>query len=595
MQTYKIGDVLGNNRYELKRELGRGTYGVVWEAHDNSLDATVAIKTIHKHQGGVRELQHEALTQARLSHPHIATIYDVSLDEAFIAMEYIDGETLEKKLKDLARAGEWIDAERALNVLDECFDAMTYAHSQGVVHGDIKPGNIMVRNDGHIKVTDFGVAKLLIESTPPRYENEPRRLGSTTYMAPETARGAPRDKRSDVFSLGVLAYLLLTGHHPFYNTHASGLFTIRDELLTEREAASLRDIDPRIPIAYNQVVMRMIAKSAEARYAEARDAYQDLVGVKLVCQECSAPNELSAKFCNQCGAILQAAMDEQFRSMTPEQMQAKAYQLNSLERYDEAIRFCDEALRLDPKLSSAYHTRGYSRACTGQYDDALADYGLALQHATTDRHRSQIHQFIGYVYFKQHQIDRMIAELREARRLDPTNAKAMFLLDKFTNPQKDDDDALTSSPPAGKAPAVSVRQQVIQADENSQRGLLVVEILRPVFNAVGTGKLTPHMRAVPEVTVSLRSHPEGLDMSAFKCSTGVGTTHDFHIGLKSTAFGVTLATGEYEFDYSVQITDGQAQNGASPQQEGMNGGGAASTTCAPPIADQGPTSDDVAL
>lgn len=181
--SHKEGDVLGSGRYNLQQALGEGSYGVVWLARDATLQIDVAVKTLHPHKGKVADLTREATTQARLNHPNVARIYTVDPDDQFIAMEYLPGESLEKHLKDHIKNGTWVDIEIATSWLRQCFDALLYAHAQSVIHGDIKPGNIMLDGNGVVKLTDFGVAKVISEERD-RYEtNQARRLGSTTYLS----------------------------------------------------------------------------------------------------------------------------------------------------------------------------------------------------------------------------------------------------------------------------------------------------------------------------------------------------------------------------------------------------------------------------
>ena len=210
------GSTIG--RYELLAELGRGAMGIVYQARDPKINRFVAVKTISLQGCTPDELQayrprlfHEAQAAGRLSHPGIVTMFDVG-DGAdtltpYIVMEYVPGRTLEEVLS--AKNGK-LPLDTALRIVQELAEALDYAHRRGIVHRDIKPSNIIIAEDGHPKITDFGIAKLDI-ADPSRAGTQ----GTPAYMSPEQWNHEPIDGRSDLFSLGVILYTLLTGHRPF--------------------------------------------------------------------------------------------------------------------------------------------------------------------------------------------------------------------------------------------------------------------------------------------------------------------------------------------------------------------------------------------
>src|SRR5713226_4090632 len=206
-------------RYEILAELGRGAMGVVYKARDPQIDRQVAVKTfsIRGHdQEQEEEFRQrfvcEAQAAGRLHHPGIVAIFDVGHNpedqSPYIVLEFVPGETLNKILireKKLPLAN-------ALQLAEELAEALDYAHAQGVVHRDIKPANILVTEDGHAKIADFGIAKLnLSQLTLPG-----KVMGTPAYMAPEQLSGEGVDGRSDIFSLGVILYAMVTGHSPFH-------------------------------------------------------------------------------------------------------------------------------------------------------------------------------------------------------------------------------------------------------------------------------------------------------------------------------------------------------------------------------------------
>src|SRR5664280_2621524 len=204
-------------RYKIVRELGRGAMGVVYHAIDPNIGRPVAIKTIHfgdhrkpEEIDRMRErLFREARSAGMLSHPGIVTIYDVEQqgELAYIAMEYVDGPTLDQVLSEAQPLG----AERMFSILGQTAVALDYAHQKGIVHRDIKPANIMIAADGTAKIADFGIAKITASD---QFTMTGSIVGTPHYMSPEQVQGQPVDGRSDQFSLAVIAFELLTGDKP---------------------------------------------------------------------------------------------------------------------------------------------------------------------------------------------------------------------------------------------------------------------------------------------------------------------------------------------------------------------------------------------
>jgi serine/threonine-protein kinase len=211
-------------RYEIAAELGRGAMGVVYKARDPQIDRFVAVKTVSLWGQEPEEekefrlrFANEAQAAGRLHHPGIVSVFDVGEDpenqDPYIVLEYVSGESLQRIL---AREKK-LPLARALKLAEELADALEYAHAQGVVHRDIKPANILVTEDDHAKIADFGIAKLnLAHFTIPG-----KVLGTPAYMAPEQLSGKGSDGRSDLFSLGVILYVMVTGHSPFPGSSAT--------------------------------------------------------------------------------------------------------------------------------------------------------------------------------------------------------------------------------------------------------------------------------------------------------------------------------------------------------------------------------------
>src|SRR6476469_1118117 len=263
-------------RYEIVAELGRGNMGAVFRARDPKIDRTVAIKTIAVPAGAAKDFEHyrqrffrEAQAAGRLSHPGIVTIYDVGEDEAahtpFIVMECVEGESLDRLV---AAASGTLPRGSALELVQHIAEALDYAHSQGIVHRDIKPANIMVTAAGQPKIADFGIAKLaLAETTMPGQV-----VGTASYMNPEQLNGKAVDGRSDLFSLGVITYWLLTGVKPF---DGDTITEICVQVVTKKPAPP-SEIAPGLSGSFDYVLSRALAKDPATRYQNGRELAADL-------------------------------------------------------------------------------------------------------------------------------------------------------------------------------------------------------------------------------------------------------------------------------------------------------------------------------
>jgi serine/threonine-protein kinase len=262
-------------RYEIVAELGRGAMGVVYQARDPQIDRMVAVKSVSlwgQEPDEEKEFRlrfmHEAQAAGRLHHPGIVAIFDVGENpenqNPFIVLEYVAGEPLNRIL---ARERK-LPLEKALQIALEIAEALDYAHAQGVIHRDIKPGNILITHDGHAKIADFGIAKLnLAHFTLPG-----KVLGTPAYMAPEQLAGEGVDGRSDLFSLGVILYAMVTGHSPFQGDSATTVcFKVANR---EPVAASALDLD--VPRELDEVISRAMAKDPEQRYQRGAEFSEDL-------------------------------------------------------------------------------------------------------------------------------------------------------------------------------------------------------------------------------------------------------------------------------------------------------------------------------
>jgi serine/threonine-protein kinase len=263
-------------RYEITGELGRGAMGVVYKALDPTIGRTVALKTMRLDVHGldakemVRRFQNEARAAGVLNHPNIVTIYDAGEQDGifYIAMEFIEGTTLHEVLAEQ----RVLATDEVLQLTRQICRGLDYAHSNGIVHRDIKPANIMITGNGTVKIMDFGIAK-----TGGQVTNTGQVLGTPNYMAPEQVKGRQLDGRSDLFSLGVILYEMLTGEKPFVGQNVT---TIIYKIVNENPITP-RDLDVTVHPGLSAIVTKALAKAPDDRYQTGADLVRDLENYKL--------------------------------------------------------------------------------------------------------------------------------------------------------------------------------------------------------------------------------------------------------------------------------------------------------------------------
>ena len=280
-----IGKTL--RHYVIEEKLGKGGMGEVYRARDTRLDRLVAVKILPaevvRDADRRRRFMQEARAASAVNHPAIAQVYEIGEegDLVYIVMEFVDGSTVRKLV-----AGGELDIASALEVGIQVGDALARAHAAGIVHRDIKSDNIMVSRDGHPKILDFGLAKLSGPVTgasgdPSMVETLARTqagviLGTLAYMSPEQARGLPADKRSDIFSFGVVLYEMASGKLPFGGANA--LDTLH--AIASAQAAPLATLRAGLPFSLQQVIDRCLKKRPEERYPEMGEVVGGLRAVK---------------------------------------------------------------------------------------------------------------------------------------------------------------------------------------------------------------------------------------------------------------------------------------------------------------------------
>lgn len=277
-------------RYEVVSEIGQGAMGVVYKATDPLIDRIVAIKTINlslaqeerdEYEG---RFYQEAKAAGRLSHPNIVTIYDVgrSGDIAYIAMEFLQG----RELRDILNDDQLLPVSQVIDIVAQVAQGLAYAHEHGIVHRDIKPSNIMVGRDGHVKITDFGIARMASAAVRTQTGMV---LGSPKYMSPEQVMGKLADQRSDIFSLGVMLYEMLTGQAPFTGENVNAI--MYQTLNSIPQPPSV--LNAGVPDMLNFIVAKALAKDLEHRYQNAADLASDLRACRDSLPRTSTPVDLA--------------------------------------------------------------------------------------------------------------------------------------------------------------------------------------------------------------------------------------------------------------------------------------------------------------
>jgi serine/threonine protein kinase len=259
-------------RYEVLSELGKGAMGIVYLAKDPVIGRMVAIKTIRASSMGdddseSREFRErfvrEAQTAGILSHPHIVTIHDIGEDPdtqtSFIAMEYIEGKNLKSLLSERAN----FSYDQIAEMIAQVAEAIDYAHRKGIIHRDIKPANIIITTDEKVKITDFGIAKIASSNLTTTGQF----LGTPNYMSPEQVSGAPVDGRSDIFSLGVVLYELLTHRKPFVGENLTAI----SYKIVHEDFTPPAELSSEVPTEFNPIVARAMAKDPWNRYQRGKD------------------------------------------------------------------------------------------------------------------------------------------------------------------------------------------------------------------------------------------------------------------------------------------------------------------------------------
>jgi serine/threonine-protein kinase len=358
-------------KYEITGVLGRGGMGVVYRAEDKRIGRLVAIKTLTENFSGQPDMLERFYREAQagiLQHPNIVIVYDLGDEDGvpFIVMEYVSGDPLDK----LIASGRQLSMIDKLSIIEQVCSALGYAHHRGVVHRDIKPANVIVQQDGVAKIVDFGIARVQGSSSEGGLTRTGNVIGTIHYIAPERLKGRPFDGRSDIFSTGVMLYLLLTGQLPFNGED----MTVLQKLVNEPHPP-LSTYIANYPSALDAIIDRSLAKDAEQRYATAEEFAADLhtLGEELkkgqITELFNDAERLTAEQqfgrarevllqlvridpqhtgARQLFGIVQQHLARLQRAEQVRQLVAEAEQALASSRFAEAIGSLDNAVQLDP-------------------------------------------------------------------------------------------------------------------------------------------------------------------------------------------------------------------------------------------------------
>lgn len=277
-------------KYEVIDRIGRGGMAEVYRGYHAALDRYVAIKLLHPFLADDPEFkerfEREARNVARLKHPNIVQVYDFEYDAEgesyYMVMEYINGPTLKDRLFDLSLSGDRLPLGEALRIVKAAAQALAYAHERGMIHRDVKPANLMLDDDGRVVLTDFGIAKIL---TGAHVTSSGGMVGTPAYMSPEQGLGEAGDERSDIYSLGVILYQLVTGRLPY--DAATPLAIILKHVNEPLPRPS--EIVPDIPPELEAVICKALAKAPEARYQTAQEFAEALETLETSALSLEAP------------------------------------------------------------------------------------------------------------------------------------------------------------------------------------------------------------------------------------------------------------------------------------------------------------------
>ncbi|HEY4360475.1 MAG TPA: protein kinase [Bryobacteraceae bacterium] len=391
-------------KYELLKEIGRGGFGSVYTAWDPMVEREVAVKVLISSSDPdlLQRFRNEASSAGKLRHQNIVTIYDFGEDQGvpFIVMEMLNG----KNLHEIMAAQGRLSLDRKVSILTQSAAGLHHAHINGLVHRDIKPGNIMVLRDFSVKLLDFGIARLM-QASSARLTQQGMLIGTANYMSPEQLRGTDSDAISDIFSLGVVAYEFFAGKHPFQaNDPIAVMFAI-----TSKEVEPLRKLAPDCPPALEEVVMRALSKDRDERYQSAEDIVLDLQPVLRELRQ-----QRAARLLEQAERDVGADQLDTATGVVREILELDPGNTAARQLRDTVQRK-QQRRTLKPKID-ALLSEGQDLFSARQFDAAMERLDAAMRLDRTDQTLQALRERVGAAQEQAKKADALVEEARRAFR-----------------------------------------------------------------------------------------------------------------------------------------------------------------------------------
>ena len=439
MLAMKKGQQL--SEFVLEDQIGVGGNAIVWKAIDTSLGRNVAIKRPLRKGSNLsdeemEEFQKEARRGAQLVHTNIVQVYRIikEANDLFLVLEYVNGPSLWDDLRGRALDGTALPLDQAMSILKDILSGLSYAHAQGVCHRDLKPATILLTSGRIPKIADLGIARVLNpESDQDQLASSHRQGGTGTpdFMSPEQARGEDADFSSDLFMVGIIGYLLLSGRHPF--AHPSGLFQIHELLLNDdfvppplKPPPQLAAGEARFFREYAAIVMRLLERERASRYASANAASRAIEAVSpfVDCPSCGSRVPESNRYCGQCGEPVPRgtplSSGATLPANTAKDLDDEGFRLARQQLWDEAIRFYEQAISADAEFQRTYWNLTYAMNHVGRYADAIGIASRGLERPQSEaRHTANLLGVRAFSYGKLKKYDEALSDLNRAIALDP--------------------------------------------------------------------------------------------------------------------------------------------------------------------------------
>jgi serine/threonine protein kinase len=439
-----------NGRYVIQGPIGTGGYASVWRATDKQLRRDVALKRLFKgvassQSEDMRRVLTEARKHAQLVHTNIVQVYDVleAEGEFLILMEYVDGPSLDTLLRDQAIKSELMPLDKAMSILRDILSGVSFAHDKKTIHRDLTPSNILVTSSGIPKVADFGIATVMksADSETP-VGSVHGGTGNRSYMSPEQQAGEELDPTSDLFTIGIIGYLLLTGRHPF--AHPSGLFAISELIADEsyvpdspRPSSNLLVSDQRLHREYSAVIMRLLNRERAGRFSSASEAVLSLEAVTPFqeCPKCGERLPEHFRFCGFCGSPTEPSVDttgpleiQITQKQTVDDLIRVGFALSRAGKWSNAIVYYQDALKLAPDNQRALRNLGFALNSVGRFEEAenVLTSGLKAGRLSSF-HEAGFLADRAYGRAQLKKYDQALEDINTALRLQPGSVKSLLL------------------------------------------------------------------------------------------------------------------------------------------------------------------------